>query len=207
MGILNVKGEGVIPLPLPICLKYRPKLSQDCTCDASGTARTVLTVTGPTRGNSSEHLHGGLFTIANAQGRTARHCCTTDLGHSTQRRNLNPNSQPFGKCSRSKPATKGGKQPCRRADKHVPRGGREELHPLRRNRSRICSHQSARRAIFRPYRMPFDERHLLTRPSAPSYSRRVEGSRRNKESGRFRSDASSRCLPPPHHAGWLFPEP
>src|SRR5207245_2641124 len=172
-----------------------------------GTARTVLTVTGPNRRNSSEHLHGGILTVANARDRTARHCRTTDLGHSTQRRNLDPDSQPFGEWSRSKQGSKGGKQPCRRADKHVPRGGRDELHPLRRNCSRIRSHQSAQRAISRPYRMPLDERPLLTRSSTPSHPGRFEGSRRNKESGRLRPDASGRSLPPPHHAGWLLPEP
>src|ERR1700739_501493 len=72
----------------------------------------------------------------------ARHSPGSHLGHSTKCRDLGTNAQPFGECCRSQPATKGGKQPCRGANKHVPRRGREDLHPLRRDGSRVRSHQS-----------------------------------------------------------------
>jgi len=75
---------------------------------------------------------------------------------------LGPTSQPFGESRRSQPATKGGKQPCRRADQHVPCGGRDDIHRFRRDHPPDHSHQSARRAIFWSCRVPFNKQYLLS---------------------------------------------
>jgi len=98
-------------------------------------------------------------------------------------------------------------QPCRRADKHVPRGGREELHLFEGTilESVLINRLDGQfsgpiECLLTNDIYSHDRQHLLI----PAGSK-VLGE--TKKSGRFRSDASSRCVPPPHHAGWLFPEP
>ena len=115
---------------------------------------------------------------------------------------------PSSKVAEVNTESKGGNHTLPPRQVHVTRGGRENLHPLRRNRSRIRSHQPARRAVFRPRRMPaltndiysHDRQHLLI-PAGT----KILGETKKVDS--FRSNPSCRCLPPAHHAGRIFPEP
>src|SRR6266403_1035340 len=79
------------PLPVVICLQHCIELSQNAFCNADRITRTVHIRTRLTSSNSSDHAHRGCFTLANAQGRTARQCLANDLGHSTQRCHFDSN--------------------------------------------------------------------------------------------------------------------
>ena len=152
-----------------LALSYRkPTLSQPGPSEPTVSGRNRL---------GRHRVHRGLPIVANPQ-RDARSCIATQPSRPfNPTSNLRTNSQHFGPGNRANPEPKEANHPAAVSPISVPRGGREELHPLRRHRTRNRPHQPARRAILRPCRMPSRKRHLLPRPPAPSDSRRNEDSR------------------------------